>query len=38
MVVCLIMCDIGTSEMRRPKPELGCRADDKAWSVEIENH
>jgi len=29
------MCDLETSEMRRPRPELGCCVDDEVWSVEI---
>ena len=31
--VCLIVCDIGTSAMRRPRPERGCSGAEKLKSA-----
>jgi hypothetical protein len=34
--VCLIVCDLETSTMRRPGPELGCSATEKDVQKEVD--
>jgi hypothetical protein len=31
--VCLIVCDLGISTIRRPRPDFGCRATGKKTKI-----
>jgi hypothetical protein len=36
--VCLIVCDLETSKMRRPRPDLGCSATRRIISTDLWLH